>query len=176
MEGMYFGAIWFGLLALIIAGTSALVALAFAAAGRAGQARLILATSLFASAALAAFASLSFLPHAGQNAPQGVGMVFTMTAAALLLAGFGQFRAAIAFPGRYFASLALSLLAVGMLSLAIPIDPLLGPHAVSRLDFDGRWVFMVLILSVGLGVASCMVSLPPPEPEGKPERPDGSLE
>ncbi|WP_165071171.1 hypothetical protein [Paludisphaera rhizosphaerae] len=176
MEGMNFGAIWLGALGVIVAGASVLAALVFAAAGRTGQARLILAAGLFASASLEALALLSFLPHAGQSASQGVGMVFTMTAAALLLAGFGQFRAAIAFPGRYFTSLALSLAAVGMLPLAIPIDALLGPHAVSRLDLDGRWVFMVLILSIGLGVGSCIISLPPPEPEGKIEKPDRSLE
>jgi hypothetical protein len=172
MEGMNLGAMYLIALIVLVAGLLSLVALVSLLLGKFGLARLAFATGLLASAILAALASLTYLKDAGNFAPQGAGLIFTAMAAVLLLAGWGQLRAAIAFPGRYLISLALSLAAVGLLPLAIPIGDLFRASAVANMKFDGLLVFMVLIFSIGLGVASCVVALPPTETDQKPESSD----
>ena len=165
MEGMNIGAMYLLGLVVLVAGLLSIVSLVSLLLGKFGLARLAFATGVLASSVLAALASLTYLTDVGRFSPPGAGLIFTAMAAALLLAGWGQFRAAIAFPGRYFVSLALSLAAVGLLPFATPIGDLFGPHAVAHMEFDGRLVFMVLSFSIGLGVASCVVALPPTDEE-----------
>ncbi len=165
MEGMNLGAMYLIALIALVGGLLSLVALVSLLLGKFGLARLAFAIGLLASAILAALASLTYLTDVGHNAPQGAGLIFAMMAAVLLLAGWGQFRAATAFPGRYLISLAMSMAAVGLLPLAIPIGNLFVANAVANMKFDGRLVFMTLIFSIGLGVASCAVAIPPTEEE-----------
>ena len=173
MEGMNLGARYLVALGLLLAGLALLVAVVSLLAGKIKSARLAFATGLLAPAILAALASLTYLTDVGQSSPRGAGLIFTTMAAVLLLAGWGQFRAAIAFPSRYFISLALSLAAVGLFPLAIPIGDLFGASAVANMKFDGRLAFMILIFGIGLGVASCVVAMPPtvtkPPIKGKTE-------
>jgi hypothetical protein len=104
MEGMNLGAMYLIALIVLVGGLLSLVALVSLLLGKFGLARLVFAIGLLASAILAALASLTYLKDVGRFAPQGAGLIFAIMAAVLLLAGWGQFRAAIAFPGRYLIS------------------------------------------------------------------------
>jgi hypothetical protein len=102
VEGVNFGGLLLTGIAILVVGGASLVAFGLLIARLTKAARTVIAVGLLCAAVIAALASLSFLGKEFHYAPKSL---IVLTALSLLLAGAGQFAAALRSPGSYAAAL-----------------------------------------------------------------------
>jgi hypothetical protein len=151
VEGVNLGGFMlFGIALLLVGGTS-VVALGLWIGRLMKAARIVFAAGLLCSAAIAAFATLTFLSseftHYGTDSS-----LIVLTALSLMLAGSGQFAAALQCPKVYAAAFAC---AAG--SAAFLAAPMLSGDAGSQIP--GVHALLALIGPVGMTVASLLFAL-----------------
>jgi hypothetical protein len=110
-------AAWLGCLGVLVLGITSLVALGLRITRRAQGALLTFAAGLLSTAVLAAVAILSFLEGVRGVYSEGGDATIVIMALSLLLAGTGQFIAALRIPGSYVAAFALAAGSMVLLSL-----------------------------------------------------------
>ena len=162
---MNIGAILLGYLGVLVLGVAFLVALGLSIAGRYRAALVIFAGGLLGTAITAALATLSFLQRGMGFYVEGSEPLIALTALALVLAGTGQFVAALRRSGYGIAFLC----AMGsMLFLATPLlaGDALGWIGVARVfgmsSLSFPWLNLGLAISVFLAAASMAVAILPP--------------
>lgn len=104
MEGVNVGAFLLGYLGIAVFGLTSLTALGLLIARLAKAARITFAAGLLVTAGIAALASLSFLQKGHGFYVEGSEPVIVLTALSLVLAGTGQFVAALQRPQTYAAA------------------------------------------------------------------------
>jgi hypothetical protein len=118
VEGLNVGGYLLEFLAVLVFAATLLVAFGLLIFGLTKPARMVFASGLLAADIIAAVATLSFL--AREFNPSGSdSVVFALSALSLLLAGTGQFMAALRNPRAYGAALACS--AVSLMFLVTPL-------------------------------------------------------
>jgi hypothetical protein len=118
VEGLNVGGYLLGYLAVLVFAGTSLVALGLLIFGLTKPGRMVFASGLLAADIIAAVATLSFL--AREFNPDGTDSpVIALSALSLLLAGTGQFIAAIRNPRAYPAALACA--AVALMFVAAPL-------------------------------------------------------
>jgi hypothetical protein len=117
MEGINMLAVLLGFLGVLVFGITSLVALGLLIACKTREARMTFAGGLLFTAIIAALAVLSFLEHGGGYDPGDTGgkLMIVLAALTLLLAGAGQFIAALRSPWTFAA--ALGCVAISMVLL-----------------------------------------------------------
>lgn len=166
MEGMNIGAMLLGSLGVLVLGVAILVALGLSIAGKYRAALLTFAGGLLATAITAALATLSFLQKGGGYYVEGSEPLIAFLTVAMLMAGAGQFVAAVRRSGYGIAILC----AVGStLFLAAPVggaDALrwLGgtPRVFGVSSLSLPWLNLGLAISMFLAGASMAVAILPP--------------
>jgi hypothetical protein len=167
VEGMNIGAMLLGSLGVLVLGVAILVALGLSVAGKYRAALLTFAGGLLATAITAALATLSFLQKGGGYYVEGSEPLIALVTVATLLAGTGQFVAAVRRSGYGIAILC----AVGStLFLAAPVggaDALrwIGgtPRVFGVSSLSLPWLNLGLAISVFLAAASMAVAILPPQ-------------
>jgi hypothetical protein len=147
-------AAWLGCLGVLVLGITSLVALGLRIARRTQGALLTFAVGLLGTAVLAAVAMLSFLERGRGFYQEGSDATIVIMALSLLLAGTGQFIAALRIPGSY--GVAFAWAAGSMVLLA---SLLLGRGSLEFLSLPG--VNLGLALSLLLAVLSLMSAVVP---------------
>lgn len=167
MEGVNFVAILLGLLATVGSGATSVVALGLLIARRATAALRLFAAGLLAAAVVFAIATLSFLEDGQGFHDEGTEPLIIAMALSLLLAGIGQFIAALRSPRTYAVSLGWAAA-----SIVIPLVAAgLADGSIRNVVAMG-WVlttFSLLLAGVSLAVAVRFPSAPQP---GKSAQPD----
>jgi hypothetical protein len=151
VEGVNVGAILLGYLGALVLGITSLVALGLLIARQTKAALITFAAGLLVTAGIAALATLSFLQKGYGFYVEGSEPMILLTALSLVLAGAGQFVAALQGPRTYAA--AFGCAAGSMVFLAA------FPEHVSRTLPE---VSLGLALSLLLAVLSLMIPVIPP--------------
>jgi hypothetical protein len=162
---MNMGAYFLAALGILVLGSAFLVALGLAIAGKTRAAVMTFAVGLLGAAVIASLASLSFLQKGMGFYEEGSEPGIALTVLALLLAGAGQFVAALRKSGAY--GVALACAAGSMLLLAAPLlgmDALrwngVG-HVLSVSSLSLPWLTLGRAVSLLLAVAGVSIAILP---------------
>jgi hypothetical protein len=167
VEGLNVGAILLGYLGVLVLGVTSLTALGLLLARRTRGALITFAAGLLAATVLAALATLSFLQKGMGFYVEGSEPTIALTALSLLLAGAGQFVAALRRPRTYAAALGCAAVSLAFLSAPLLGADVVRPHAVHQflaarsLSLPG--VGLGLALSLLLAVLGLMIPTLPPQ-------------
>ncbi len=137
MEGVNLGGILLGFVSVLVLGGAAVLALGLLLARLYQAARLLFASGLLVAALIAAVAALSFLERECDREGE---ILIGVTALSLLLAGVGQFVAALRSPRLYPVALGFAASSLGYTVLAV----LGGSDALRWTLPAGPWVSLVL--------------------------------
>lgn len=162
MEGLNIGAILLAYLGLLVLGLTSLTALGLLLGRRTTAARITLASGIFALTIIAALAALSFLQRGMGFYEEGSDPTIILMALTVLLAGAGQFTAALSRAGGYG-----TVLACACAALALAPTPFLGSDVPgwSMTDaFRARslslpWLSLGLVVSLLLATASVLLAV-----------------
>jgi hypothetical protein len=167
VEGLNVGAILLGYLGVLVLGVTSLTALGLLLARRTRGALITFAAGFLAATALAALATLSFLQKGMGFSVEGSEPTIALTALSLLLAGAGQFVAALRRPRTYPAALGCAAVSLAFLSAPFLGADVFGMPAVPQIlaarSLSLPWVSLGLALSLLLAVLALMVPALPPE-------------
>lgn len=165
MEGLNFGAILLGYLGVLVLGIASLLALILLCARRTKAARKTFAAGVLVTAGIAALASLSFLQKGYGFYVDGSESGIVLTALSLLLAGCGQFIAALRSPRYYgvvFGCAAVSMVMLAVTFLETDALPTYGAGQVLRMhSLSLPGVNLGLFLSLLLAVLSLICAIVP---------------
>jgi hypothetical protein len=165
VEGVNMGGMLLGCVALLAFGVVSLVA-AGLLIGRLSRAALIVfASGLLCATAIAALATLSFLQ--GEYHPEGSETLIVLTALTLLLAGAGQFVAALRSARTYAAAFGFAAGAI-VYGLAAGLG---GADALAWKLPGGTWVSL-LLAAAGVMIA-VLLPLPPRGNDARPVQRSG---
>lgn len=165
MEGINVAAILLGYLGILVLGVTGLTALVLAITGKSRGALTTLSGGLLGVAVIAAWAVLSFLQRGMGFHQEGSDATIVLAALTLLLAGTGQFVAAIRRSGTFGPSLACAITSVVLLATApMGSDALEATGTVNVLGAASKCVPRLtvgLALGVVLGLASLLIPIVP---------------
>src|SRR5262249_18779894 len=130
VEGVNVGGILLGYLAVLVFGVASVVALGLCLAQLTRAARVVFASGLLGATLVAALAALSFLQR--EFNPAGSEALIVLAALTLLLAGVGQFVAALGSPRAYAAALGCAAASLALLSAPALATDALGTPVVHQ--------------------------------------------
>src|SRR5262249_17487278 len=130
VEGVNVGGLLLGYLAVLVFGIASVVALGLCIARLTRAARIVFASGLLGATLIAALAALSFLQR--EFHPQGNKALIVLAALTLLLAGLGQFVAALRSPRTYAAALGCAAASLAFLSAPVLGTEVLGTPVVHQ--------------------------------------------